>query len=306
MCSAIPLKEKYIGTLLAGCCGDVLGSQTEGMFQEDILKKFNKVEVMPRNKLYTDDTEMTIVLARHLANNKIIDQIQLHREYGNEIANKGYSSNTRNILTKFKRNWKQCKFLQLGISPSNGAVMRISPLGLVKMNFDTAVWEAQKAIYYTHGANADAHSSAVLHCRVVNALVNNRFKDKNVLFSYVIKIAKKHPDLWVKINIVKFCLNSLEKLNITEELLGNKNTFQIKAIDALCCAYYIFFKFYDEPKEAICYAASLGGDTDTIAKITGDLCGALHGYKWIPKAWRGVEKEEELIKLGTVLYNLSN
>ena len=300
----ITKKEKYIGTLLAGCCGDVLGSQTEGMFQEDILKKFGKVEVMPQKKLYTDDTEMTIVLARHLIKNEIVDQVQLHKEYGNEIGNKGYSLTTRNVLTKFKKNWEQSKFLPLGISGANGAVMRISPLGLIKINFETTVWETQKAIYYTHGANADAHSSAVLHSRVINALVNNRFKDKHGLFSYVMKIAKNHPDLWVKINIIKFCLNSGKNLNITEELLGNKNTFQIKAIDALCCAYYIFFKFYDQPKEAICYAAGLGGDTDTIAKITGDLCGALHGYKWIPKEWRGVEKEDELIKLGIALYNL--
>ena len=304
--NSVSKKEKYIGTLLAGCCGDVLGSQTEGMFQDDILKKFGKVRLMPSKKLYTDDTEMTIVLARHLTKNKTIDQVQLHREYGNEIGNKGYSSNTRNILTKFKINWEQSKFLSLGISGCDGAVMRISPLGLIKMNFETTVWETQKAIYYTHGANSDAHSSTVLHCRVINALVNNKFKDRHSLFLYVMKIARKHPDLWVKINIVKFCLNSGEKINITEELLGNKNIFQIKAIDALCCAYYIFFKFYNQPKEAICYAAGLGGDTDTIAKIVGDLCGALHGYKWIPKEWRGVEGEDELIKLGICLYNLYN
>lgn len=299
----ISRRDRFIGTLLGGCCGDVLGSQTEGLKKTQIHQK---ITTMPSNKLYTDDTEMTIVLARHLSKNNTIEIVNLHHEYGVEITNKGYSQNTRNILQMFKDNHFQAKFLGMGNSDCDGAVMRISPLGLMNLDFENVVKQTQNAIYYTHGANADAHISAVLHCRIINALVNEKYKDKFELFAYVMKISKKHPNLWCKINIVKFCLNIYENINITEELLGDKDIFQIKAIDALACAYYIFFKFYDNPKEAVCVAAGLGGDTDTIAKITGDLCGALHGTSWIPIEWKGVENEEELIFLGETLYNMNS
>ena len=96
-------QKKYVGVLLGGCCGDVLGSQTEGMTPEQIKKQFGTVKTMPEKKLYTDDTEMTLVLARHLVKNKEILMESLHTEYGQEITNKGYSKNTRRILTIFKK-----------------------------------------------------------------------------------------------------------------------------------------------------------------------------------------------------------
>ena len=39
--------------------------------------------------------------------------------------------------------------------------------------------------------------------------------------------------------------------------------------------------------EAVVLAANLGEDADTIAAITGQLAGALYGYKAIPDGWMG-------------------
>ena len=41
----------------------------------------------------------------------------------------------------------------------------------------------------------------------------------------------------------------------------------------------------------------MDGDTDTIAKITGELCGVLHGANWIPKEWLGFENQDEFVSL---------
>lgn len=292
------ITDKYIGTLLGGCCGDVLGSQTEGMTRSQIVERFgDMVTELPEGKLYTDDTEMTIVLARHLLANEPIDFHKLHAEYGNEMTNKGYSLKTRNTLTMFKEG--RGLFLPAGSSSTNGAVMRIAPLGFLDLDSDNLLHQIRAAIYFTHGNSADAHLSAFLHCKIIRALVTNRFQNKQELFMYVLYHARHHHPLWTKINLVKYCLNSpIPITSITEELLGNEDAFQIQAIDAVCCAVYTFFRFYDNPVLAVCYAASMGGDTDTIAKLVGDLCGALHGKDWIPISWYGVENESELIELG--------
>ena len=41
-------------------------------------------------------------------------------------------------------------------------------------------------------------------------------------------------------------------------------------------ALYSFFKF-DNYKESILYAGNLGLDTDTVACVTGQICGAFYG-----------------------------
>ena len=38
-----------------------------------------------------------------------------------------------------------------------------------------------------------------------------------------------------------------------------------------------------KPKDALIMAANMGGDTDTVAKLVGDLVGATHGTEWIPE-----------------------
>ena len=64
------------------------------------------------------------------------------------------------------------------------------------------------------------------------------------------------------------------------------------------------FWFYNDPVRAVETAVNLGGDTDTIAKLVGDLCGAKNGTKWIPNKWRGVEDEEEFFLVGSKIHDL--
>ena len=123
-------------------------------------------------------------------------------------------------------------------------------------------------------------------------------KDKLTLLEYIMKKTECHPALWVKLNIVYRCITSIKPVeSITKELTGNINTFQINVIDTFCCAIYSFIIYYNEPRKAVSYAVSMGGDTDTIAKITGDLCGVLHGVSWIPKEWLGFESQDEFVSL---------
>ena len=51
----------------------------------------------------------------------------------------------------------------------------------------------------------------------------------------------------------------------------------VEANESVAAAFAIATRFFDKPTEALCFAASLGGDTDTIAAITGAMLGAWHG-----------------------------
>jgi ADP-ribosylglycohydrolase len=304
--------DRYIGTLLAGCYGDIMGSQTEGKTKKQISQQFQFGLHMPANKLYTDDTEMTLVLARHLTQNKgKVERDALHMEFATNMTNKGYSQQTRNIFTNFKNTGVVGG--AAGCSPNNGAVMRIAPLALVSHKDDgELVSEIKNAIFYTHGGSPDALASAYIHCKLISFLLKSEydFKKKRQftedVFGYILNLARQHPPLFCKLNLT-YCIYSYTSgvENITEQLTGNPDYFQITAIDALCCAIYSFISFIEQPAAAIIFSSSMGGDTDTIAKITGDLCGALHGTKWIPENWKGSEGEIELAELGKKIFDLN-
>ncbi|CAF3152008.1 unnamed protein product [Rotaria sp. Silwood2] len=63
------------------------------------------------------------------------------------------------------------------------------------------------------------------------------------------------------------------------------SSFQIKAIEAIPCALWIVCTSYREPEECLVRNVNMGGDTDTVAAIIGDIVGALHGWQWIPSRW---------------------
>lgn len=289
--------DNMIGMIIGGCCGDVLGSQTEGMKHEDIIKRFNgNVTLMPEGKRYTDDSEMMLILLRHVAKHKTVKRDDLHVEYSKIDFKRGYSQNTREILVSIRN---RTHSLNIGTSPCDGAVMRIAPLALLDVDDKELRKNVQDAIYYTHGGNPDAHATAYVHCKLLKSLLSNENGfNRNKIFLHILELAECHKPLWIKMNIVYRCINStLDVHSITKELTGDPNTFQIYAIDAFCCALYSFFLFYTEPMKAVSYAASMGGDTDTIAKMTGDMCGAAYGTKWIPESWRNFEDEDEFMRL---------
>lgn len=68
-------------------------------------------------------------------------------------------------------------------------------------------------------------------------------------------------------------------------------------------ALYSFFK-HDNYKETILFAGNLGFDTDTVACVTGQICGAYYGIYSIPKEWiQKLVKLELLWKVIDELYS---
>lgn len=63
------------------------------------------------------------------------------------------------------------------------------------------------------------------------------------------------------------------------------SSFQVKAIEAVPCVLWIVCTSYRDPDECLIRAVNMGGDTDSVAAMTGDIVGALHGPQWIPVLW---------------------
>ncbi|MDO9098813.1 MAG: ADP-ribosylglycohydrolase family protein, partial [Candidatus Methanoperedens sp.] len=68
-------------------------------------------------------------------------------------------------------------------------------------------------------------------------------------------------------------------------------------------AFYCFSRHFNSSEKAIIEAVNAGGDTDSIACITGALCGAVHGIDSFPRKWiKGLENIEVIEHLAGLIF----
>jgi len=300
--------DRFIGTLLGGCIGDILGSVNEGK-TFDTIRSNGFVTTFHHNR-YTDDTELTLVLARYLvkyANEQHSHSMvqEVHSMYSKIVntSKRGYSNKTRNILS----NWNHC--MLANAADTNGAVMRIAPMALIKYKSDQDLYQKIKyAIYCTHGESKDAIDTAFIHVKLLISIINEKHKTAESIYRYAKEIAQRVKNSTIHAYLTMIHPDNKKRFeetqwNINKSIFGY-DMFQIKAIDCFTCALVCFLYNFNKPKNAIIMAANMGGDTDTIAKLVGDLVGATYGTEWIPAEWQNPEGKDELTTLANTLYNL--
>lgn len=311
-------RDKIEGMLLAGCIGDVLGSPNEGKPFDTILK--NGLVYKFKTNQYTDDTELTLVIAQYLnkqyKDGSLIAR-DIHAKYRDTIlqSKRGYSERTRHIFT----NWNE--FMPSGNADTNGAVMRISPLCVIdasqKPSDENLKYIIRSFLYCTHSDNKDAVDVCFIHIKTLSAILQNKHCSNALeLYNYILYLTKKlnNPDLYSLLLLINphnhhvlFPNKSLFSNNITKTIFGQE-LFQIKAKHCYVCVLTCFLYNFDNPKNVLIMAANLGNDTDTIAKIAGDLVGMKYGTSWIPSEWSNPENKETIITIAKEMYDkyLSN
>jgi ADP-ribosylglycohydrolase len=303
--------EQYIGTLLGGCIGDILGSTNEGKTFDSIRSKNSLVTKFHINR-YTDDTELTLVLTRYLAKYQTTfkdhSMVQVvHSMYQKVVKNskRCYSKKTRDLLS----NWNHC--MLANAAETNGAVMRIAPMALIKYKSDQDMYDKIKyVIYCTHGENKDAIDTAFIHVKLLISILNQKQKTAESIYLYAKELAQRVKNPTIHAYLTMIHPDNKKRFeetqwNVNKSIFGY-DIFQIKAVDCFICALVCFLYNFKNPKAALIMAANLGGDTDTIAKLVGDLVGATYGIEWIPEEWQNPEGKDELTELAKILYRHSN
>lgn len=146
-------------------------------------------------------------------------------------------------------------------SNGNGSLMRIIPLAFIK---DVTERDIVAVSSLTHGHKIST-DSCILYVKIAQQLIQKvplqviyqEISLPSVEFSWLRNIEK-----WQEKDI-KSSGYVLDTLQASLWVLINSNSFS----------------------EAILKAVNLGGDTDTVAAVTGGLAGILYGYQAIPKSW---------------------
>lgn len=324
-----------LGSLLGDCLGapfegDFITSGDKIVIK-NYLDKLEAPDFKGPVKQYTDDTAMTRCIAKALIDKPEPDYVLMAKLFVKEYflePKRGYGQNVITVFKKLKQSRFQDVFKPASEqfdgsgSLGNGGAMRIAPLALYFFNnYDLMIDAATKATKLTH-TNPLGINGALLQCMAIQQCFMVKHGEKIDVHRFVDELLHKmKPFEYEEDEDLEEILEKpyREKLltiqNLLQrtydeddvlydeilETLGNS----ISALESVPTAIYCFLKACSETPElkdifrnAVEYAISLGGDTDTIASMTGAIAGAYVGEEHLNKHLiKHCEKHEETIEM---------
>jgi ADP-ribosylglycohydrolase len=292
------------GALAGLAIGDALGMPTQLMSRADIASRYGRIvrfeAAGPEHPLapglaagsVTDDTEQALLLARLLiAGDGHVDAA----EFAAALVAWEDDMRARGSLDLLGPSTKRAVQAVLDgesversgrFGTTNGAAMRVTPIGILVRSGDELVDRVVEASRVSHNTGlAIAGASAV--AAAVSAAI-----DGEPVLPAAIAAAESGArrgnwvagaDVAARIAWATELADPFDphaSLEAIADLIGTSLASQ----ESVPAAFGIIAVFPDDPWAAVCAAASLGGDTDTVAAMAGAISGAVHGIEAWPAA----------------------
>jgi type I restriction enzyme M protein len=232
--------------LIGAIIGDIIGSRFE--FNNHRSKDF---ELFTDECFVTDDSIMTIAVAKALMESKedyldLSEQaIKWMQELGRPYPNCGYGGSFYNWI--YSDNPKPYN------SFGNGAAMRVSPVGWVAKTPLQVVILARKVTEISHN-HPEGIKGAVATAMAIYMARNGKSKEE----------------------IREYIGREFYEINFTLDEIRETYQFNETCQDTVPQAFQAFFESTSF-EDAIRNAISIGGDSDTLAAITGSVAEAYYG-----------------------------
>ena len=316
---ATPLdRDRCIGAFLGTFVGDALGMPVEGWTWSRIRRQYGEVRHMVPARLgagtYTDDTLLMIALAESLlASEGRVDPEDLVRRFRKVYdPRRGFGAGMHRLVRLWDEGvpWEEAaRRLFDGGSYGNGAAMRVAPVGVLFAGRLAAAYKVAVAQARVTHAHPLAQQAAGLQAMAVAlALVTpvSTFDPEDFVAELEAALPASAETLRRALMLVLELRTYWEDRERVVHKLGNGAA----AHRSVPTALFAFITFWRSFEEALVYAVSLGGDTDTIAAMTGAIAGAFHGVRAIPTRWwdaleNGPRGRDDVVRLAERVYALA-
>jgi len=287
----VALLRRAQGALLGQLCGDALGSLVEFQSEEEILEDYPEgVRDLQDGGTWdlvagqpTDDSELALALARALVRRGTFDDGEVAAAYAAWCDSHPFDigHTTRAALSAAALAVRAgqppavaARAAARRESKANGALMRISPLGVFGQGRPAAAlaaWaRADAELTHPHPVCQDA--SAVQAVAIARAVALGGEPD--AVADFALDWAREqrlHPEV-------------VAALEAARTRRPDYETHQGLVTVALQNAHYQLR--HASPERALIDTVRRGGDTDTNAAIAGALLGAVHQIGALPARWR--------------------
>ena len=282
--TAEAIRERAIGSLLGLAVGDALGTTLE-FSRRDSKPRVTGIEGGGPFALepgqWTDDTSMALALADSLISCDGVDEHDLMTRFVSWMEDGAYSSSgrcfdigitVRGALNRFRRGGNPVAGSTEPMSAGNGSLMRLAPVAIRYWDSPEARREAAaRQSKTTHGAPEAVGACIGFADMLADAIAGRPksevLRDRTGERPYVGSIAGIMGGSW--------------RGKVRSDISSSGYVAHSLEAAIWCVARTGSFA------EAVLLAANLGEDADTVAAITGQLSGALYGYRAIPSDWLG-------------------
>ena len=267
--------DRAEGCMVGQLSGDALGSLVEFEYPEEILEKYPAgIRTMADGGTFdtiagqpTDDSEMALLLARSLVKNGVYEAGLMRTEYRWWVDSKPFDMGNTIYLAYCGR--------RSTTSQANGAMMRISPLGIfgAKHDLQEVAKRAKEDAALTHPHPVCLQANALYTMAIAHAIRTGSGPEE--LYASIL--------LWMKSMEIEPSLVTVVHAAATvppDDYLTRQGWVLVAFQNAL---YQLLHA--QNVEEGVVDTIMQGGDTDTNAAIAGALLGAVHGRSAVPAAW---------------------
>lgn len=264
------INEKLRTSLICGALGDAIGNRYEGMYKNEAID-------FDVDWSFSDDTQLTLATCEAINNSKTVSAERIAANFlkwFNEKKLSGLGASTLKALRELQVGGHWALVGRTGeYAAGNGAAMRIAPLAF-KENMNREI--IKDACSITH-KNDEAYVGALAVYYSIRKAISNEWKGDIDLIKLIVD---ELPDTQVRDRLLE--LDSLNHLSIVEVGLKYKPTGYV--VDSVPISIFAAQKTVQLSLEEIFIELiKVGGDTDTICSMTGQIVGALINYEQIPK-----------------------
>lgn len=267
--TSIDIKERLKGCLVAGAIGDAIGFKYESNENnQDITFDFDWV--------ISDDTQLTLATCEGIYNSievapeKVAERLLYWYNHKKLI---GLGSSTLKALRELQVGGHWALVGRSGeYAAGNGAAMRIAPLAFKRYITRLTI---KDVCTITH-RNDEAYSGALAIYYSIKAAIDGIWEGNYGLMDHIVE---KTPDTRVRDRFIEFI--PLQKLSISE--IGKLYKSSGYVVDSVPLAVFAAQKINEfDYTTIITELIKLGGDTDTVCSMFGQIVGSLYGTKIVP------------------------
>lgn len=300
-----------IATLVGCAIGDALGNPFEmkpaispAITEWDGQFKAGGTFWVGEPGQYTDDTLMSIALAKSLVQSNGFDGEDVAKEYlawYNTGNTRGIGTTTASAMVRLKHG---ATHLESGLTHGhdglpaggNGTAMRATPLGLVyRHDLHHLMEYAIKDAAITHNS-LEPKVGSVAVAMAIALLATGVSTPQSVCFD--VSGALTESEVLVKLQLAQKWLEQGTPLDtIAQEALAEIGTAGY--VPETVGAAFFCIGATTSFKDAVVMAVRGGGDTDTTAAIVGAMAGTYYGLEGIPDEYKDNVENFELLQVLT-------
>ncbi len=300
-------EHRALGALTGLALGDALGMPTQSMSRAQVAAEFGTITGlvdapahqpiapgMPAGSV-TDDTEQALLVAQLLVDGSGRVEPRAFSDalmaWEQQMRDKGsldlLGPSTSAAIAAIAAVGEIPEDGSCGTT--NGAAMRITPVALAVPSDDPdALLEAVHDLsFVTHNTGLGLSGAASV-AGVVSASIDGADLDESLRYGLELSHRAEGMGHWIAGASIpsraEWALQHTDAMTPAEladfltDIVGTSVQAQESVVSSLVIAGY----FRDRPFDGLCFAASIGGDTDTVAAMAGAMLGAVRGDATFP------------------------